>query len=191
VTLRNSESPAAATTPRVGSVASGTQRNFEVELKLADQAGAESFAQAVSTPGNASYGKFLTPAQWEARFSPSAADVAQVKQFLTQSGFTVNSVSADRMAVEATGTAAQVESAFGTSLSMHQVDGNSLVLADQNLSIPSSIAGIVGGVSGVSDTLAKPDDTVGGPSTTSSTTPPAGNPNKPPFPPSPGFRVAL
>ena len=42
VTLRNSESPAAATTPRTGSVASGTQMNFEVELKLADEAGAES-----------------------------------------------------------------------------------------------------------------------------------------------------
>jgi subtilase family serine protease len=190
VTLRNSESPAAATTPRVGSVASGTEMNFEVELKLADQAGAESFASDVSTPGNASYGKFLTPAQWEARFSPSAADVAQVKQFLTQSGFTVNSVSGDRMAVEASGTASQVEQAFGTSLSMHQVDGQSLVLADQNLSVPSNIAGIVGGVSGVSDTVDKPDDTVGGPSTTSSTTPAAGNPNKPPFPPSPGFRVA-
>ena len=57
VTLRNSESPAAAATPRVGSVASGTQMNFEVELKLADQAGAESFARAVSTPGTASYGQ--------------------------------------------------------------------------------------------------------------------------------------
>jgi subtilase family serine protease len=190
VTLRNSESPAAATTPQVGSVASGTQMNFEVELKLADQAGAESFAQDVSTPGNASYGKFLTPAQWEARFSPSAADVDQVKQFLTQSGFTVNTVSRDRMAVEASGTAAQVEQAFGTSLAMHQVDGQSLVLANQNLSVPSSIAGIVGGVSGVSDTRAKPDNTVGGASTTSATTPAAGNPNKPPFPPEAGFRVA-
>src|ERR1700744_1061040 len=190
VTLRNSQSPAAATTPRTGSVASNTQMNFEVELKLADQAGAESLAQGVSTPGSASYGKFLTPAQWESRFSPSTADVTQVKQFLTLSGFTVNSVSADRMAVEASGTAARVEKAFGTSLSMHQVDGDSLVLADQNLSVPSSIGAIVGGVSGVSDTMAKPDDTVGGPSTTSSTTPAAGNPNKPPFPPSPGFRVA-
>jgi subtilase family serine protease len=190
VTLRNSQSPAAATTPRTGDVASATAMNFEVELKLADQAGAQSLAQAVSTPGNASYGKFLTPAQWEAQYSPSAADVDQVKQFLTQSGFTVNSVSADRMAVEASGTAAQVEQAFGTSLSMHQVDGDSLVLADQNLSVPSSIAAIVGGVSGVSDTMAKPDDTVGGPATTSSTAPAAGNPNKPPFPPSPGFRVA-
>jgi subtilase family serine protease len=190
VALRNSESPAAATTPRVGSVASGTRINFEVELKLADQAGAESLARAVSTPGTASYGKFLTPAQWEARFSPSAADVSQVKQFLTKSGFTVNSVSRDRVAVEASGTAAQVERAFGTSLSKHQVDGQSLVLADQNLSVPSDIAGIVGGVSGVSETLEKPENTVGGPSTTSSTTPAAGNPNQPPFPPSPGFRVA-
>src|ERR1700727_27486 len=156
-------------------------------LHLPALAAAGDAALALSS---ASVATAAAPARWEARFSPSAADVAQVKQFLTQSGFTVNSVSRDRMAVEATGTAAQVESAFGTSLSMHQVDGNSLVLADQNLSIPSSIAGIVGGVSGVSDTLAKPDDTVGGPSTTSSATPAAGNVNKPPFPPSPGFRVA-
>ena len=50
VQLRNSQSPAASRTPRVGSVAGDTQMNFEVDLKLPDQAGAQAFAQSVSTP---------------------------------------------------------------------------------------------------------------------------------------------
>jgi subtilase family serine protease len=162
--LSNSKSPAAATTPQTGSVAGSTQMQFEVTLKLPDQAGAESFAQSVSTPSSADYGKYLTAAQWEARFSPSTADVAQVKSFLKASGFTVGKVPADRMTVSASGTAAQVEQAFGTSLAYHTVNHQQLLLADTNLSVPVSIAGIVSGVSGVSDTLAQPDSTTGGPS---------------------------
>ena len=162
VQLRNSQSPAASRTPRVGSVAGATQMHFEVDLKLPDQAGAQAFAQSVSTPGSSSYGAYLTPAQWEARYSPTAADVSEVKSFLSQSGFTVDEVSADRTSISASGTAQQVESAFGTSLSYHQVQGDKLLLADKDLSVPASIAAVVGGVTGVSDTVAKPDDSVGG-----------------------------
>jgi subtilase family serine protease len=186
VQLRHSQSPAAARTPRVGSVAAGTQMHFEVDLKLPDQAGAEAFARAVSTPGSSSYGAYLNPAQWEARFSPTAADVTQVDSFLTQSGFTVDNVSDDRTAVSASGTAQQVEKAFGTSLSYHDVQGDSLLLADTDLSVPSNIAGVVAGVAGASDTQLRPDNSVGGPTSPSTSTPTAsGN-----FPQPDGFRVA-
>jgi subtilase family serine protease len=159
--LNNSKSPAAASTPTTGAVPNVTDMNFEVDLKLADPAGAAAFARAVSTPGTASYGKYLTAAQWEARFAPSAASVKQVKTFLTSNGFTVNSVSADNLAVEASGTASQVEQAFGTSLSYHSVDKRSLLLANTDLSVPSSVAGAIGGVTGVSDTVATPASTTG------------------------------
>jgi len=36
---------------------------FRVNLKLPDQAGAQAFAQSVSTPGNSTYGAYLTPAR--------------------------------------------------------------------------------------------------------------------------------
>ncbi len=163
VQLRDSQSPAAARTPRTGSVPDTTRMHFEINLKLPDQQGAESFAQAVSTPGSVSYGHYLTPAQWESRFSPTTASVNDVKSFLTGNGFTVGQVSSDRMAVEASGTAAQVQRAFGTSLSYHRVQGDTLLLADKDLSIPSDIADVVGGVSGVSDTVARPDNTLGAP----------------------------
>ena len=65
VHLRGSVAPAASS-PRVGSVAGGTSVDFEVQLNLSDPSGAAAVAKAVSTPGNAQYRKYLTPAQWEA-----------------------------------------------------------------------------------------------------------------------------
>ncbi len=179
--LLNSRSPAAASTPATGQVSSSTPIDFEVDLALPDAAAAESFSQAVSTPGNALYRQFLTPSQWETRFSPSQASVTQVTSFLTQNGFSVVGVSADRMAVEATGTAQQVQQTFGTTLSYHTVAGSSLVLANQNLSIPSTIAGVVSGVSGVNEVKATPNDTPdgAGASTAAATTTAAAVPDAP------------
>src|SRR5450631_2419344 len=154
VTLKGSQPAAANSTPRVGSVASGSRIDFEVQLK--PSAGAQAFAKAVSTPGGPSYRKFLTPAQWESRFSPTARQVAKVTTFLRSSGFKVGQVSADRMAVKASGTAAQVEHAFSTSLSCHHVNGAKLRLNDCALSVPAALAGIVLGVTGIEQTPARP-----------------------------------
>ncbi|HLY51217.1 MAG TPA: S53 family peptidase [Solirubrobacteraceae bacterium] len=151
----------AATAPRVGSVASNSQIGFQVDLKLPDAQGAVAFAEAVATPGNAQYGKFLTPSQWEARYSPSISSVDQVRSFLKSNGFTVGRTPADRMEVPATGTAAQVERVFATSLGYYRVRGRILRLADQDLSVPGDVAGVVAGVSGVSQSLAQPDNTTG------------------------------
>jgi subtilase family serine protease len=186
VVLRNSASPAAADTQRVGAVAGSSSIDFEVELKLPDLPGAQALAQAVSTPGSSAYGQYLTPAQWEQRFSPSAVEVQRVTAFLTQSGFTVQGASADRMAISASGTAAQVEQAFGTSLSYHQVDGSKLRLADRDLSVPADIAGSVTGIAGVSETRAHPDDMTGAPGSAATPSSSAAGTSEQPA----GFRVA-
>lgn len=167
VRLAGTVSPAAALSPRVAAVTASSAIDFEVDLRFAR--GAQAFATAVSTPGNPLYGRFLTPARWEQRFSPSARDVTEVVAFLRGAGFRIGAVSADRTAIEASGTAAQVEHAFATSLSYHQVDGEHVRLADRALSVPSSIAQVVLGITGVSQSFAHPDSTP---------------------PPPPGFRVA-
>lgn len=180
VRIAGTVSPAATLSPRVSSVASSSTIDFEINLRLAR--GAQAFATAVSTPGNGLYRKFLTPAQWEHRFSPSYRDVARVVAFLRQAGFKVNGVSADRTAVEASGSAARVERAFSTSLSYHKVDGRQVRLADRALAVPASIAGAVLGVTGVSQSLAHPDNTVDNPGSARSV------PGT--YPQPPGFRVA-
>jgi subtilase family serine protease len=183
--IRGTASPAAsnANDPRVGSVAPASAINFEVQLKLTQLGAARAFATAVSTPGSASYGKYLTPAQWEARFSPTAGQVAEVSAFLRSSGFKVLNVTPDRMAIDASGTAAQVEHAFATSLAYYNVAGTKLRLANRDLSVPAALAGIVAGATGISQTLARPADTTDNPVATPSNGP---SPNPPPA----GFRVA-
>jgi subtilase family serine protease len=180
--LKGSRTVAASTTPRVGSVSPSDRINFGVQLKPSDLLGAQAFAKAVSTPGSASYREFLTPVQWERRFSPTADQVVEVSAFLRSSGFMIGQVSPDRMAIDASGTAAEIERAFSTSLSYHRVDGAKLRLNDRALSLPANLAGIVVGVTGISQTLARPFSTTDNPAPSASRSGTA--------PPPPGFRVA-
>ncbi|MDQ6605148.1 MAG: S53 family peptidase [Actinomycetota bacterium] len=182
VTLKGSRPAAAATTPHAGSVSPGSRIDFEVQLRPSDLSGAQALAKAVSTPGSASYRKFLTPAQWERRFSPTAGQVTEVSRFLKGGGFNVGKVSADRMAIDASGTAGQIERAFSTSLSYHRVQGAKLRLNDRALSVPRALSGIVAGVTGIDQTLARPF------STTDNSAPSASGAGS--APPPPGFRVA-
>lgn len=196
--LNGTTSPAAVSTPTTGAVPAASPVDFEVSL--APRAGAAAFAQSVSTPGSAGYRHFLTAAQWEARFSPTAAQVGQVTSWLHQQGFTVGTVTADRMTVHASGSSAQVEQAFGTTLSYHVVGRHTLRLADRNLSIPSSLAGIVTGAPGVSQTYETPASTTGAQTAPAAVTGPVVDPaggtgtasggGPSPYPQPPGFRVA-
>jgi subtilase family serine protease len=60
---------------------------FRVYLGWQDENQLVAFDQAVSTPGNASYHKFLTPAQFHQRYSPSQASVSAVTKWLQGAGF--------------------------------------------------------------------------------------------------------
>jgi subtilase family serine protease len=137
-----------------GPVPGGTVIEFTVGVKLPDQAGAEAFAQAVSTPGNASYRQFLTPAEWEQRFSPSTATVEALKAYLTEHKITVEGVSADRLSIYASATAATIEHVFGTALRHYRSHGKSLRLASSALTAPSSVAAMISGISGIDQHIA-------------------------------------
>ena len=67
----------------------GTDVGFRVYLSWRNSAAAEALARAVSDPTNASYGKYLTPAQFRAQFAPAGPDVAQVQKWLRSQGFRV------------------------------------------------------------------------------------------------------
>ena len=184
--ISGTASPAAsnASDPMVGAVTPATAIDFEVQLNPSPAA--QGFATAVSTPGNPAYGKFLTPAQWEQAFSPTAGQVAQATSFLRSSGFKVVGVSADRMAIDASGTAAQVEHAFATEMAYYDVAGTKLRLTNQDLSVPTALAGVVAGVTGISQTPARPNNTAGNPVAAPSSS--TGVPS--PFGPPAGFRAA-
>jgi subtilase family serine protease len=161
-------SASAAPSPRAklaGSVPSwATAANFKGATSGSDSVGfrvylgwrgdAASTALAVSTPGSASYGDYLTPAQFRQQFSPSQADVNQVKNWLSGQGFTVDYTPSNNLYVEAEGTVGQAATAFGTSFGEYSVDGLTLRSPSADISVPSSLAGTVDAVVGLDQSAA-------------------------------------
>ena len=72
-------------------VTSGTV-SARVYLAGQDPAGLAAYAIASSTPGNARYGHYLTPAQVMARYGPTQAQVSAVTGWLTAAGLTMTKV---------------------------------------------------------------------------------------------------
>jgi subtilase family serine protease len=158
---------------KVADVAANSSITFRVYLKTRNEAGAEALAQAVSDPSSAAYGHYLTTSQVRAQFAPTQSQVDSVRGWLNSSGFAIDTVPTNNAFVEATGSAAQVDSAFNVHLGKYRVAGQTLRAPDTNLSIPSQLTSVVLGTVGIdqSESLLKPN-LVGGPSdvgTTSAT----------------------
>ncbi|MFF2541130.1 protease pro-enzyme activation domain-containing protein [Kitasatospora sp. NPDC058063] len=151
VALPNTVNPAVAHSEKKGDVPAEQQIAVSVSLKLRDTDALDRFLTAVATPGTAEYGHYLTPEQFTARFGPTQAAVDQVRTYLAQQGLTVGDVSANRQVVNAHGTAAQVSQAFGTHESSYldpQLQ-RAFFANDAAASIPSDLAAVVQGISGL------------------------------------------
>jgi kumamolisin len=142
----------------VGSLSSaeaGQSISVTIALKLSDLAGAESLMQRLVTPGDAMYGKFLTPAQVEAQFGPNESDVTRVIAELTASGLTVERTTSTTLT--ATGRAATLEQAFHTSLHQFVMPATAkhpsftFRAAKTAPVVPASIASAVRGVIGLNN----------------------------------------
>ncbi len=152
-TLPGSVPPWAAAASKKGE-ASGTDHvGFRVYLGWRGGTAAEDLARAVSTPGNAKYGQYLTPAQFRSQFAPSSSDVSAVQQWLRSSGFTVDYTPANNHYVEAEGSVAQANAAFGTTIGTYDYKGQSLRAPDSSLSVPSTLPAVAG-VVGLDDSAA-------------------------------------
>jgi subtilase family serine protease len=130
--------------------------DFAVYLPLRDKAAAEALARQVSTPGGASYRKFLSPAQVQQSFAPTSADVGAVKDFLRDAGFTVTAVAPNNAYVRASGTVAQANAAFGTDIHNYRYLGRTLAAPSRELTVPAAVADQVLAVVGLDQSLNRP-----------------------------------
>jgi subtilase family serine protease len=148
--LTGSVPPWAQAAQKVGASDKNARVDFRVYLASRGGDAAAQLATAVSTPGSAGYGKFLTPAQYRARFAPAQSDVDAVSSWLRSQGFTVGYVPANRKYVEAVGSVGQATAAFGTSFFDYTVKGKKLRANATPLAVPDSL-GHVQAVLGLDD----------------------------------------
>jgi subtilase family serine protease len=140
----------AVTATKTGALDASAPLSLQVHLQMRNETAARAQLEAISDPDDAQYGKFLTTEQFAAAYAPSADDVAAVRAHLESHGLAVGEVPANNAYVAATGTAAQVESAFSTHLSTYYVAGETRYAPDQAASLPEAVATRVKTVIGLS-----------------------------------------
>jgi subtilase family serine protease len=187
--IAGSQSEAASSTNDLGAVPASTVISFEVTLNPQHAAGAAALVEQVSDPTSASYRHYLTPARWESRFSPSTAQLQRVTAWLHGAGLTPGAVTPDHLAIAVSGTAAQVDHAFGTTLHTYKVQGREVRLTSSAISVPAEVAPLVQGAPGLDQDVATPTDAAPGRSDqASSSGSNAAAPSSTPIPPPPGYR---
>src|SRR5438128_62386 len=151
VTLRGSKPSWATPGNHVRPANPSDRLGFRVYLGWTNPADAEALARAVSDPHSLSYHQYLTPEQFRQQFAPTGNQVAQVQNWLTSQGFTLVYTPANNHYVSAKGTVGQTQAAFGTNFGMYRVNELGLTLRSPSadVSIPSSLSGLVSGVAGL------------------------------------------
>jgi len=114
--------------------------------KMAEE---EKFLQQLQDKKSPSYHKFLTPAQWNARFAPSAKDEQAVVDWATSNGLTVTKRYSNRLIVDVEGTSETIERAFGVQINSYQVGENTEFSNDRDPAIATNLVGILQSVGGL------------------------------------------
>ncbi len=117
---------------------------------VAQNADLKALLAAQQNPASPQYHQWLTPAQFAARYGISTADLNAVSAWLGQQGFAVQGANASHNELTFSGTAAQVEQAFGTRLNLYSIAGESVYAPSQNLTLPTSVAAVVSNISNLS-----------------------------------------
>ena len=138
---------------RTGAVSAAKRISVAVSLTPRNDKSLDTFVANVSNPRSSSYGHYLTKAQFAARFGRTDAEVKQVKDFLRAQGLTVGKVHSGNLLVDASGTAAQLEKAFGTKLSTWKdaKSGRAFYANETAPTLPTGIAGLVSDVTGLNN----------------------------------------
>ncbi|MGQ4479227.1 S53 family peptidase [Streptomyces sp. SAS_276] len=138
---------------RTGAVSASKRIAVAISLTPRNDKSLDTFIADVSNPRSSSYGHYLTKAQFAARFGRTDAEVKQVREYLRAQGLTVDKVHSGNLLVDATGTAAQLEKAFGTKLSTWKdaKSGRAFYANETAPTLPTAIAGLVSDVTGLNN----------------------------------------
>ncbi|HUY64585.1 MAG TPA: protease pro-enzyme activation domain-containing protein [Acidimicrobiales bacterium] len=123
----------------LGNTPGSDKLTIDVGLAQPDSAGEQALLSAISTPGNAQYHRFLTPAQFDARFGVPAATVAATKAWLRSGGLTVGYVSPSGDLVSARGTTSQIGALMGTSFGTYRVGTVQFVANQSPPAVPAAL----------------------------------------------------
>ena len=113
--------------------------SLNVDLATREPAQLEEVIRAASTPGSSSYGHYLTPEQYEARFAPTASELRAVETWLRGLRLHVTGASPDNSLVHVNAPTAAVERAFGVAINNYVFQDREFYANDRGPSVPASL----------------------------------------------------
>ncbi|MGA7155948.1 MAG: protease pro-enzyme activation domain-containing protein [Acidobacteriaceae bacterium] len=148
-TLAGSHPPRAIPADDIGALPSTTPLNgisVIFSRSASQQAALDALVAAQQNPASPLYHQWITPDQYAAQFGAAASDIAAVKTWLEQQGFTVDFVSRSNNRIVFSGNAGQVANAFGTPLHYYLAPSTAVQPAathfapSADISIPAALA---------------------------------------------------
>jgi len=122
----------------------------------AQEADLQQLLAAQQNPSSPLYHQWLTPDTFATRFGMADEDIAAAETWLQSQGFHIESTARSRDRITFSGTAAQVQSAFGTDLRYYQVDGEQHFAPAADLTLPNELASVTAAVLHLSNFRPKP-----------------------------------
>jgi subtilase family serine protease len=135
----------------LGALDPASTLRISVALQMQNAQALQNLVQQQATPGSPNFSKYITLAQFDASYAPSNASVAAVTKYLAGAGLGNISVERNRLFVTASGTVAQIEAAFNTSLFRFNQKGKEVFVNTTPAQVPQALGGIVLSVLGLND----------------------------------------
>jgi hypothetical protein len=115
------------------------------------KAALEALLVAQQNPASPLYHRWLTPETFAARFGVAEEDIVTAESWLVSHGFHIDNVAGSRDRITFSGTAAQVQAAFGAELHHYRAEGELHFAPASELSLPAELASVTSAVLHISD----------------------------------------
>ena len=119
---------------------------LQLRRPAAQEQAVKTLIDELHDPQSPNFHQWLTAAEIGTRFGPAASDVQTVIGWLKQHEFTVNSLLANQMIIDFSGTAGLVNAAFHTEIHNLSVNGEAHFANVSDPQIPAALAPVVVGV---------------------------------------------
>jgi|GEM_PF-4819310 len=134
----------------VGAISPAQRISFALALELPQRAALDRYVAGEYMPGSGNFHAFLTPVQFGRRFGAPEAEVQHALAAVRALGLTPAAPSINHLYLQASGTVASVQRAFGVRIDrFRRAGGRTFYANTSDIRLPSSLNGLVTGVVGL------------------------------------------
>jgi len=154
VTLKGNVSPLATTANDRGAAPASlqlSQMHLVLKRTAAQQTALTQLIQAQHDPSSPQYHKWLTPAEFGAKFGPSQQDVQRIESWLSSQGFSNVKADPGNLTIRFDGSVSQLQNTFHTTYHQYAINGQMHYAAATEPMIPSALAPVVKGFVSLND----------------------------------------